>query len=250
MKKAIIIDDEPKARKLLAAMLSDFDSGLDIVAECEDLPAGVKAIHKYKPDLIFLDIEMPGHSGLEILDFFNEDEIDFSIIFTTAYSQYALQAFKISALDYLLKPINMDELREAVRRFHQRERREEEQWKALRQNIDPGKPKKIGLPQSNGIKFVEADQIWYVKGEGAYSEVYCVDNEKLIISRNLKYIEDLLDGLPFMVRCQKSYIVNVHHIRAYIKSDGGYFLVGEQKHQVAVSSDRVDGILQMLQTQH
>jgi two-component system LytT family response regulator len=114
--KAIIVDDENKARQLLRAMLSDLCPNVEVVADCDDLPNGVKAIKRHSPDLVFLDIEMPGHSGLELLDFFNDDEVNFNIIFTTAYDHYAIQAFKLSAVDYLLKPLSPKDLVEAVER--------------------------------------------------------------------------------------------------------------------------------------
>ena len=105
MIRAIIIDDETQARKLLSTLIAHYCSQIVIVEECADLPNGVKAIRKHKPDLIFLDLEMPGHSGLELLEFFDEKDIQFGIIFTTAYNEYAVKAFKLSEVDYLLKPI-------------------------------------------------------------------------------------------------------------------------------------------------
>src|SRR5574344_1957550 len=112
--RAILIDDEKRARMNLSILLDENCPQIEIVAECENLPEGIKAIRRLKPDVVFLDIEMPGHSGLELLDFFDEHEVDFSIVFTTAYNEYAIQAFKLSAVDYLLKPINPDELVRAV----------------------------------------------------------------------------------------------------------------------------------------
>lgn len=117
MEPCIIIDDEPKARALLEAIIKDYCPQLQLMALCEDLPSGVKAIKKYQPSLVFLDIEMPGHSGLELLDFFNEEEVNFNVIFTTAYDEYAIRAFRFSAIDYLLKPIQHTQLVEAVDRF-------------------------------------------------------------------------------------------------------------------------------------
>jgi two-component system, LytTR family, response regulator len=115
--KAIIVDDEKMARILLQGMLEEFCPEIAVVDTCQDLPNAIKSIHKNKPDLVFLDIEMPGHSGLELLDFLDEDDINFSIIFTTAYNQYAIDAFKLSAIDYILKPIESEELENSVSRF-------------------------------------------------------------------------------------------------------------------------------------
>ncbi len=107
MYKAIIIDDEKMARTLLEGMLYEYHKDVEVVDSCKDLPTGVKSIRKHKPDLVFLDIEMPGHSGLELLDFFDEQEVNFSIIFLTAYNQYAINALRLSAVDYLVKPVDV-----------------------------------------------------------------------------------------------------------------------------------------------
>ena len=115
--KAIIIDDEKRARVSLNLLIQEYCPNVEIVAECENLPEGVKAIRKFNPDLVLLDIEMPGHSGLELLDFFDENDINFSIIFTTAYNEYALQAFKFSAIDYLLKPITEEDLSKSIEKY-------------------------------------------------------------------------------------------------------------------------------------
>ena len=113
----IIIDDESMARKLLHAMLQSYCPELEVVAECADLPSGVKAIKKFGPKLVFLDIEMPGYSGLELLDFFDEDELTFDVIFITAYNEYAIRAFKVNSVDYLLKPIDKNDLINALEKF-------------------------------------------------------------------------------------------------------------------------------------
>ncbi len=244
MIKAIIIDDEMKARKLLAAMIGDCDDKIKIVTECDDLPSGVKAIKKFSPQLVFLDIEMPTYSGLELFDFFNEEEINFSVIFTTAYGNYALQAIKFAAVDYLLKPINILALKDAIERF---KKKYEKENKYLEKLLPPEGYiyKKIALPQSNGYKFVPANEILFAKGEGAYTEIYLQSEEKILISRNLKYLEEMFEGLDFMIRCQKSYIVNTNHITAYIKNDGGYLLVADKYH-VSISHEKLEIVLEKI----
>jgi two-component system, LytTR family, response regulator len=242
MAKVIIIDDEQKARMLLKAMLNDCDPTLEIVADCDDLPSGVKAIKKLKPDLVFLDIEMPNYSGLELMDFFDENEINFKVIFTTAYSQYAIQAFRLSAIDYLLKPLNLDLLKESIERFQQKQEREAKNLMALKYNLESKKSKKIAIPQSNGTRFLDSEDIIYAKGDGAYTEVFLNTNEKLLISRNLKFLEVLVEGIDFLIRCHKSYIVNTHFITSYIKQDGGYLkLTGNI--EIGVSPDKIEMVL-------
>ena len=115
--KAIIIEDEKRAQIYLKGVINQVAPKIEVVAICDDLPSGVLAIRKFQPEIVFLDIEMPKYNGLEIVNFFGKDEIQFNIIFTTAYNQYAIQAFKTSALDYLLKPIDPEELKETIERY-------------------------------------------------------------------------------------------------------------------------------------
>jgi two-component system LytT family response regulator len=220
---------------------------LQIVALCEDLPTGVKAIKKYKPALIFLDIEMPGHSGLELLDFFNEDEVDFNIIFTTAYNEYAVQAFKFSAIDYLLKPIQHVQLIEAVERFVKKQSVQKTlQLKALKENLNINinwEDKRIAVPSAQTIHFFKPAEIIMIKGEAAYSEIYLSNGNKLLASRNLKHFEDLLKELPVFFRSHKSYIINRQAVKEYVKSDGGY-LVLNNGIQASISTEKVNDFLE------
>lgn len=242
MEKCIIIDDEPNARKLLQAVVQQYCPQLEIVALCEDLPTGLKAIKKLTPTLIFLDIEMPGHSGLELLDFFNDDEINFSIIFTTAYNEYALQAFKFSAIDYLLKPIQHTQLITAVDRFlKKQEQQEVQQLKNLKENLNTNvnwADKRIAVPSGQSIHFFKPAEIILIKGEAAYSEIHLSNGSKLLASRNLRHFEEMLQDIPVFFRCHKSYIVNRTAIVQYVKSDGGYLTLTNGM-QASLSTDKV-----------
>lgn len=242
----IIIDDEARARLLLEALIIDYCPQLKVMALCEDLAAGVKAIHKFKPELVFLDIEMPGHSGLDILDFFEPEHVNFKIIFTTAYSEYALQAFKFSAIDYLLKPLQHESLIGAVDRFVQAEQKYTQlQLKALQQNLnnrDQWMQKKLVLATSEGHHFIQPDDIVAIKGESSYSRFYLADGSTLLVSKNLKQFEDILEHLPAFFRCHKSYIVNLQHVKRFIKSDGGQLLLTAQ-FTALVSPDKSEEIL-------
>lgn len=221
--KAIIVDDEQRARVSLRYLITEFLPHLEIVAECDGVPNAVKSIHKHKPDLVFLDIEMPGHSGLEILDFFDERDFNFGIIFTTAYQEYSVKAFKLSAVDYLLKPINTKELVEAVQRF---EKINANTIKSLNQNF--GRlvtEKKIGIPLNNGIELVSPSDIIYIKGDGAYSELHLLDGRKILASKNLKMFEDNLALHSDFIRVHKSYLINFKHLYSINKSQGGSILL-------------------------
>jgi two-component system, LytTR family, response regulator len=242
MHTCIIIDDEPKARLLLEAIIKQYCPQLNIVALCEDLPNGVKAIKKHSPNLVFLDIEMPGHSGLELLDFFNDDEVNFSVIFTTAYNEYALQAFKFSAIDYLLKPLQHNQLIEAVERFTKQEEKQKAiQLKNLKENLNTSiswEDKRIAVPSGQTINFFKPSDIIMIKGEAAYSEIHLQNGSKLLASRNLRHFEELVAEIPTFFRSHKSYIINRNCVKQYVKSDGGYLEMSNGM-QASLSSEKV-----------
>ena len=242
--KALIIDDEHRARISLQLLLQEYCPEVEIVAECENLPEGVKAIRKHRPDIILLDIEMPGHSGLELLDFFDEKEVDFSIIFTTAYNEYAIQAFKFSAIDYLLKPIHPEQLKNALERV-KKQKQKIENFRALKENMHQEDLTKIAVPCGNKLIFLDTANILYIKAEGAYSEVHCTDGTKNLISRNLKNFEDILCVDNGFIRTHRSYIVNFKKVLAYNKSEGGSLelVTGVE---IPISADRVPFILERI----
>lgn len=240
--KAILIDDEKRARVSLTLLLQEYCPNIEIVAECENLAEGVKAIRKFQPDLVLLDIEMPGHSGLELLDFFDEKDVNFSIIFTTAYNEYALQAFKFSAIDYLLKPINPEQLTEAIIRL-EKQKQKFENFKVLKENINQDSLTKIAVPSGNTLIFLDTTKISYIKGEGSYSEVFNTNNTKNLVSRNLKNFEDILCTDKRFIRVHKSYIVNFDLVVAYNKSDGGSLELESGIH-IPISSEKATLILE------
>jgi len=241
--KAIIIDDETRARSLLTKMLKEYCPEIEVVADCADLPAGVKSIRKLKPEIVFLDIEMPGYSGLELLDFFDENEINFSIIFVTAYNNYAVKAFKLSAVDYLLKPVEPDDLEQAIERLKRRTQKENNNSIAtLKENLKDERLNTIAVPDAHSIKFLKLDEILYFKADNTYTEIFFADNSKLTISRTLKNIEDTLSGTAHFFRCHKSYIVNMDYLTDYVKSDGGYLVI-KGKHSIPLSPDKVQDLL-------
>ena len=243
--RAILIDDEKRARMNLSILLDENCTQVEIVAECENLPEGIKAIRRLKPDLVFLDIEMPGHSGLELLDFFDEHEVDFSIVFTTAYNEYAIQAFKLSAVDYLLKPINPDELVRAVQRV-EKHKHKLESYKLLKTGIQNNVFEKIAVPTGNLILFLTLNDIMYIKGDGAYSDVYLQDKSKHTVSRNLKNFEEIICSNSSFIRVHKSFIVNLTYVKAFNKSDGGS-LDMLNGFQIPVSPDKAASILDKIQ---
>lgn len=242
MRSCIIIDDENKARLLLRNMLADVAPEMQVLTDCDDLPSGVKAIKKLKPEIVFLDIEMPGHSGLEILDFFNEDEIDFEIVFVTGYSEYAIQAFKLSAIDYLLKPINPDHLQQTILRLQRNDEKQKlQEYKALQHNLAYNhdvQDKCIIVNLSNSTRFIKIKDIVYLSAEGSYCHLYLKSQEKLLASKNLKYFEERLVDFPQFFRCHKSYIINLKEVKEYNKSE--QTILFDHKQTALLSADKSD----------
>jgi two-component system, LytTR family, response regulator len=247
-KTCIIIDDENMARVLLRNILQDVAPNIEILAECDDLPNGIKAIKKHNPDIVFLDIEMPGHSGLSILDFFNEEEVNFDIVFTTGYSEYAIQAFKLSATDYLLKPINPDALQETVERILKTEEKSKQlNYKALQDNLKSNtdvSDKCIVVNLTGITRFVKVKDIAMVEAEGSYSKIYLVNEEKITTSKNLKHFEEALVGISNFFRCHKSNIVNLKLVTEFNRGDGELYLENSLKAQL--SADKTDVLIEKM----
>lgn len=220
--KTIIIEDEKRAQILLQNILEKHFPNIEILATADDLPTGVKAIRKYKPDFVFLDIEMPNFSGLEILDFFDENEVNFSIIFTTAYNHYAINALKISAVDYLLKPLNKEDIGDAIERFERKiKSQNQESFSSLKSIINDKKINKIAVPDGNQWHFIDPETIIYIKADNTYSEIYLTNGTKMIVSRSIKNFEEGLNLSNSFCRIHKSYLVNTLFVDRYDKSNGG-----------------------------
>lgn len=239
----IIIDDELRARILLEKMLEEICPDVKVVALCENLQNGVKAIRSLKPNIVFLDIEMPNHSGLELFDFFNDNEINFSVIFTTAYNQYAIQAFKFSAVDYLLKPIELSDLENAISLYKKKIKKDTLIYKNLRENLNSGSSNRIAVSVGNSIKFINLEEVCYFKADNSYCEIIFRDKKKLVASRTLKNFEEGIVGNDLFFRCHKSYIINLNYVSEFVKSDGGYIVLKNQE-LIPISAEKVPEFLE------
>lgn len=222
MYKAIIIDDEAKARRLLQTLIEENCPELEIVAQAEDVPSGVKAIHQHRPDIVFSDIDMPVYNGFQLLDFV--DKTDFELIYCTAHNDFALNAFEVSAVGYLVKPIQISLLVKAVEkaiRLRNATPTITQRLDTLKENIKENTFKKIALPVSDGLRFLDIVDIIYFEADGAYTNIFLKDNSKLLISKKLKDFETILSENKNFFRSHRSFIINTEHIKQYIKSDGG-----------------------------
>jgi len=246
MIKAIIIDDEMHCRKTLSILLKEYCPEVEVIEQCDNGEAGVEAIKKLKPDLVFLDIEMPRMNGFEMLE--QLSEISFAVIFTTGYDQYAIKAFRFSALDYLLKPIDHEELRKAVLKVSRQVLYPlAQQIEILLQKIhhQPSPINKIALPTVEGLQMIPVDSIISCASDRNYTSLLLKNKQKIIISKILKDIEEMLEEYSFL-RVHHSYIVNLNEITRYIKGEGGYLVMSDGS-SVDVSRSRKEILLQKLQ---
>lgn len=217
--RAIIIDDEQRARDVLLNLLTEFCPDVDIVATCHDIPSAVIAINNHHPDFVFLDIEMPNYSGFELFSFFKE--VDFKVIFVTAYSEYAIRAFQVSAIDYLLKPIDIEKLEAAVEKMRAIHNSAElaKQLETLQTNLENPKVSRISLPVTNGLVFLNIDDIIHLEADGSYTNITLMNQKRLFICRKLKYFDMLLHEASQFYRIHRSHIVNIKHIVHYNRND-------------------------------
>ena len=244
----VIIDDEPKARKLLEILIRENCPKITSIFTAEDLLSGVEIIKREKPQIVFLDIEMPEHSGLEIFDFIDSTTSNFEIIFTTAYSEYAIKAFELSAVDYLLKPLRADKLMDAIEKAIANIGKSHINIKLdeLQKSLKSSNFKKIALPVEGGIKFVNFQDIVLLKADGMYTSVHVQNASELLISKPLKHFEDLLEAIPMFYRPHRSYLINLKYIQEYSKKDGGYIIM-DNGETVSVSKDKKDEFLTIVQ---
>ncbi len=219
MIKCLIIDDELNARELLEGLLEKFlPKKIEIVAKCESVDSAIEAISLFNPEIIFLDVNMPGKNGFEL--FKELSVIDFEIIFTTAFSDFAIDAIKFNAFDYLLKPISHLELISTIKKLEEKINKNNQQKNLmlLLENIDfQGNVfNKIALPIETGFKLVKTNTILYCQADGNYCKVFCLDGSIIHLSKTLKFMEDMLPKLLFK-RIHKSYLVNLNYVMEFNK---------------------------------
>lgn len=249
MLKALLVDDEVNNLESLAFLLENDCDGVKVVAKCTNAKDARTFLIDNKVDVVFLDINMPGENGFQLLSSLGTQ--NFKIIFVTAYNEYAIQAIKTSALDYILKPVSIDELQMAIDKLKKSINQKTDQFQDQRllehflQNI--GKiqyPKKIALPQLGGISFIEVDHIVSLQADSNYSIIHMITMQKLVISKTLKDFEDILDGNQF-ARIHKSYIVNLSYIKEYNTTDGGIVKMTDGN-QWSVSRRQLENFLEKM----
>jgi two-component system, LytTR family, response regulator len=214
---AIIIEDEEPAVKMLQWLITTYCPEINVLAIVSNAADGIVKIKALKPQIVFLDIEMPRMNGFEMLTHF-DGQLPFKVIFTTAYDQYAIQAIKFSAVDYLMKPIDKDELITAVAKLSEYQNIQAEQVKLL--NTIKQDLKKIALSTLDGVEIIEIENIVHCKSDSNYTYVHFADKSKRLYTKTLKSLEELLEGQSFM-RIHQSHLINLKYLTKYIKGDGG-----------------------------
>ena len=243
---AILIDDEKSGRENLSGLLHEHCPQIQLLCEANSVKEAIPLIEKHSPQLVFLDIEMPGANGFQLLEHFHD--FYFEVIFVTAYDNYAIKAIRFSAADYILKPINPNELKAAINKVAERIRKEteNEQIRQLFYNTQHPQNPRIGLPTGDRIEFVEVKHIIRCQGESNYTHLYFDNKKPLLVARTLIEFEELLKEHRF-IRVHKTHLVNLNHVTAYIRNDGGR-LVLSNCDQVAVSRRRKEFVNEQLKT--
>ena len=243
MIKAILIDDEMHCLKTLQMLLKEYCLNVEVLEKCSEAAAGLKAIEMHKPDLVFLDIEMPQMNGFEMLE--QLPQINFAVIFTTGYDQYAIRAFHFSALDYLLKPIEPKELTDAVKKVEeQRHLPMPEQFEMLLKKISGVNSgfTKIAVPTAEGFELIAATDVIYFEAQSNYTHIFLKNKNKIIACRTLKKIEEQIQDYNFFVRVHNSYMVNLNEVVRYVRGEGGYLIMSDNS-SINVSRNRKDALL-------
>ena len=243
---AIVVDDEPYSCETLVTLLERYCPDVKVLDICYSAKSALNSIKDQKPQLLFLDIEMPHMNGFELLE--NLPEIDFELIFTTSYDQYAIKAIRFSALDYLLKPIDQDDLRKAVKKAVQSNNHvSPQQIKVLLQKLSNPTIaiNRIAIPTMEGLLMIFVESIISCKADRNYTIIMLKNNQKIIASRTLKEMEELLEDYSF-IRVHHSYLVNLNEVEKYIKGEGGYLLMSDAS-TIDVSRSRKDLLLKKLQ---
>jgi two-component system, LytTR family, response regulator len=242
--KAILIDDERDALEMLEWIIRKHAPEVEILALCDSALDGLEKVKSLKPDLVFLDIEMPQLNGFDLLE--RLGKYDFEVIFTTAYNQFAIKALKICALDYLLKPIDADELKTAVSKaLNRKPNTSTQQLEMLLSYFKPEKPKtrRVALTASDHLVFVETKDIIYCESDSNYTTFFMVNGQKVIVSKTLKDVEEILEGEDFF-RIHASYLINMKHVAKFTRGDGGYVVMSNQQH-ITVSRKKKDEFFEM-----
>ncbi|WP_128546393.1 LytR/AlgR family response regulator transcription factor [Larkinella soli] len=242
---AIIVDDEKHCRDVLSLLLQRYCPQIQLLASCVDGAEGLQAIEMHRPDIVFLDIEMPGMSGFELLEACRFTRFD--VIFTTAYNEYAIKAIRHNALDYILKPIDKDELVQAVQKAEREQSaRSSARIESFVEYLSRQKMgDRIALPTLEGLQIINSEEIYYCESDGGYTRFFLTNGKVILISKTLKEVEDVLEAKGFC-RVHHGYLINVRYVQRYIRGDGGEVIMENNKN-IPVSRNKKQEFLSLLE---
>ena len=242
--KSIIVDDEKNGRENLAGLLGKHCPGVSLLDAADSVASAINLIEKHHTDLVFLDIEMPGADGFALLEHFRE--YPFEVIFVTAYDNYAIKAIRFSAADYILKPININDLQHAVDKVQERiaRKQDNQRLKQLYHNIQQPKNPRIGLATGDSIEFVDVSSIVRCQGESNYTHIFFENRKSLLVSKTLVDFEELLGEHDF-IRIHKIHLVNLRKVAAYLKIDGGMLRMSNGD-SIPISRRRKEEVIEKL----
>lgn len=244
MIKAIIIDDEKNAIEMMEWLLQTYCPEVEIKAMCQSGEEGIVAIELHQPDIVFLDIEMPKMNGFEVLEKLKSKT--FEVVFTTAYDKFAVRAFRHAALNYLLKPIDPEDLVNTINRLKEKKvSPNKDQMELLFQNLlnKSQQVDRIALSTNDGLIFVQTNDIMYCKAESNYTQVILMNQKKILVAKTLKEIDDTISGKDFF-RVHNSYLVNINHISKFVRGDGGYILMPDNT-EITISRSKRDDFFKL-----
>ncbi|NKI26710.1 response regulator transcription factor [Arenibacter sp. 6A1] len=244
MLEAVLVDDEIKALQSLSWELTNFNKEIKVVATFTDPFQALLYLEKHSPDCLFLDIEMPTMDGFQFIQKLHHK--DFPVIITTAYNQYAIKALKNEALDYLLKPIDTDDLKETIikiKKFNQRAYNSNKLEKMLLKINAETNHKKITINTDGKLLFLQSDEILFAESDGNYSTLFLTDGQKIVLTKKLKEVNEILPKSIFF-RVHNSFIINLHKIKEFFKTDG--YLVLESNHKIPVSRQKKSDFLDLI----
>jgi two-component system, LytTR family, response regulator len=235
--KTLIVDDEPDALNFIATLVREYCPALEVVGTAGTAREGIRKIIDAQPDLVFLDVEMPHGSGFDLLAEFPRKTFD--VIFITAFNHYAIKAIKFSAVDYILKPININEFIQAVEKVVEKRSTSpsrNENYTALLENLKNNVPSKLAIPTSDGMEYLNTRDIIRIEADRSYCWFFLRNQRKVLVSKNLKEYQELLNDRNFF-RTHNSHLINMEHVRKYIRHDGGAVEM-EDGSQVPISRNR------------
>lgn len=213
--KTVLVDDEPDSIETLKLMLTHYPQ-IEVIATFTSSEKAAKEIKALKPDLLFLDIEMPIMNGFELLE--KLSPIDFNVVFATAYNQFAIKAFRFNAMDYLVKPVNENELDAVMEKVNTKGSLHHDQLQNLRKQLKEGNITKIAIPEQSGVTFIDIKEIVFVEASGNYSSLTLTDKRKILVTRNLKDIQDVLEEQHFL-RIHRQYIANLNLVKSFNRNE-------------------------------